>query len=437
MSTPPSEPPSPGTDETARPPTPVELPGAVRTADPRARVLPLRPGRARTAAAAGLAGLVAAGVLSTVVLVDDSWADRGPADATPPVVADATDLTATSTLVRGVPPGYVGGRVLRAGPPIQPSSGSSAVPVSTAPRTLGALVPLAGSTGGWDDWFTSPPTASADWPAPVSAPLAPPVPPASPAGVPSTACGAGPATITVASYNILGAGSRSGGGYDLRWVSGDLAAWDVDVAILQEVYRKGGQAARKDQPAQLGAALDMDYAFGFNARKGPRTEYGTSILSRYPITDRANTLLPNRGGLEQRGVLRATIDVDGRPVDVFDTHLQPGADDLKVSQATKVAEAVSGRRRATGNPALLGGDFNSTPTGNPARPLTAVLADTWAAVGAGSGFTHPARRPNARIDRLYHSSGLTPVSSTVRPSKASDHNAVSATYRLAGTPDCG
>ena len=434
----PTNPSDPSNEGEGTPGVAVELPGAVRAADPHARVLPLRPGRVWTTAAAGLAGVVAAGVLVTAVLVDDSWADRGPEPAAVAAV-DPGDVAATSTLVRGVPLGYIGGPVLRAGPPIRMVSDTSTLPPGTASPTLGAPVAPTTAVGEWDEWFSSDQVSPVAGTAPAAPALAAPPTealPAPAAPAQATGCGAAPATLSVASYNILGAGSRFGGGYDLSRVSGDLAAWDVDVAILQEVYRKGGDPARKDQPAQLGAALDMAYAFGFNARKGPHTEYGTAILSRYPIVDRANTLLPNRNGLEQRGVLRATIEVGGRNVDVFDTHLQPGADDLKVTQARSVADVISGRRAATGNPALLGGDFNSIPTGNPAAPLTAVLRDTWAAVGVGSGFTHPARRPNARIDRLYHSAGLTPVSTTVRPSKASDHNAVSATYRLPGTPAC-
>lgn len=242
-------------------------------------------------------------------------------------------------------------------------------------------------------------------------------------------------TVRVVTYNILGAGSRSGGGYDLARVRADIASWDVDVAILQEVYRRGGDPARSDQPADLAAGLGMDWAFGYNTRKGPRTQYGTAVVSRFPIVEQANARLPNRAGLEQRGLLRATLDVEGTRLDVYDTHLQhtPQAADLRVQQARSIAGIVGARRAATGNPAVLGGDFNSSPTGSVAAALNGPLRDTWFDVGVGQGATAPAGNPGARIDRLYQSADVVPVAASVRPTAASDHNAVSAVYELPGS----
>ena len=244
-----------------------------------------------------------------------------------------------------------------------------------------------------------------------------------------------PTTVRVATYNILGAGSRFGPGYDLGRVRADIASWDVDVAILQEVYRLGGDPARRDQPADLAGGLGMDWAFGYNARKGARTQYGTAVLSRYPIVEQANARLPNQPGLEQRGLLRATVDVEGTRLDVYDTHLQhtPQAAALRTQQARSIAAMVQARRAATGNPAVLGGDFNSSPTGTVGAALNAVLRDTWFDVGAGQGATHPAGRSIARIDRLYQSDDVVAVGAAVRPSSASDHDAVTAVYEVPGS----
>ncbi len=244
-----------------------------------------------------------------------------------------------------------------------------------------------------------------------------------------------PTTVRIATYNILGAGSRFGGGYDLARVRADIASWDVDVAILQEVYRLGGDAARSDQPADLAAGLQMSWAFGYNARKGARTQYGTAVLSRYPIVEQANARLPNWSGLEQRGLLRATVDVEGTRLDVYDTHLQhtPQAEPLRVQQARSIAGMIGARRAATGNPAVLGGDFNSSPTGTVGAALNGVLRDTWFDVGVGQGATHPAGRVTSRIDRLYQSGDVVPLAAAVRPSAASDHEAVTAVYEVPGS----
>lgn len=251
-------------------------------------------------------------------------------------------------------------------------------------------------------------------------------------GGPQPPCAAAPArTLRVATYNIKGAASRTGG-FDLGSVARDVAAWDVDVVALQEVYRYGDRRARRDQPAQLAGLLGMEQVFGFNTRKGRVTQYGTAVLSRHPITGTANVALPNRRGLEQRGLLRATIDVAGTEVDVLNTHLQhtPQAAVLRVRQARSIAAVVAARRITTGNPVVLGGDFNSSPTGSVSSVLQVPLDDTWPVAGVGQGATAPAGSPRARIDRLYHSADLRPLAAAVQPSATSDHRAVVAAYEV-------
>lgn len=54
----------------------------------------------------------------------------------------------------------------------------------------------------------------------------------------------------------------------------------------------------------------------------PRRQYGTAILSKYPIVEGRNTSLPRLGNSEQRGLLEGLIKVKGAPVRFYDTHLR-------------------------------------------------------------------------------------------------------------------
>ncbi|NUR82746.1 MAG: metal-dependent hydrolase, partial [Nonomuraea sp.] len=118
--------------------------------------------------------------------------------------------------------------------------------------------------------------------------------------------------LRVVTFNIHH-GRGPDGRLDLRRVADVLHTSGADVAALQEVDRH--YAARSDfadQAAWLATALGMRLAHGANldldpsAPGRPRRRYGTAVLSRFPIRDSGNTLLPRFPGSEQRGLLHAT-----------------------------------------------------------------------------------------------------------------------------------
>lgn len=232
--------------------------------------------------------------------------------------------------------------------------------------------------------------------------------------------------MVVANYNI-----KSGVAYgkaNLPTIAAHLRAWSPDVVLLQEVSRNLARGGNIDQAAHLAGQLGYHYAFGANLRFGGAKAYGTAILSRYPIVASENTALPNRPGGEQRGLLHAVLDVNGRELSAYVTHLQhaPAWEPLRIEQAQTVAGILAGDPR----PKVIGGDFNSHPGSAPMRVITGSgVSDTWPAVGDGNGATVPAPHPNGRIDYLLHED-LTPVSAHVDPGVASDHLPILATYRI-------
>ncbi|MBE6675927.1 MAG: hypothetical protein E7594_03700 [Ruminococcaceae bacterium] len=83
-------------------------------------------------------------------------------------------------------------------------------------------------------------------------------------------------------------------------------------------------------------------------------EYGTAILSRYPILSFTVTELPSEGAREARSVGHACLDVNGTQVDFFNTHLSVESDALCAKQLTKLAELTA--KHGTW---ILTGDFNT------------------------------------------------------------------------------
>ncbi|MEJ7831374.1 MAG: endonuclease/exonuclease/phosphatase family protein [Nocardioides sp.] len=237
--------------------------------------------------------------------------------------------------------------------------------------------------------------------------------------------------IRVASFNIHGGVARNGA-YRLADIAEEIRAWEVDVVLIQEIHRFRRGSALADMPQALASQLGMDYAFGVNftlapeASGAPRRESGTAIVSRFPITDWENTLLPNSPGLQQRGLLRATLDLRGYAVDFYSTHLDHQSSAIRLAQARAIGTIAA----KSDNPFVLGGDFNASPGSPPMRAVATYATDAWPLSGEGQGLTMPASNPRLRIDYLLFRGIWAPRGSYVVTSAVSDHRALLTDFGL-------
>lgn len=236
--------------------------------------------------------------------------------------------------------------------------------------------------------------------------------------------------LTALTLNIH-AGRTKAGERELDRVADELRAWDADVVMLQEVDRGRERSDLLAQARTLGQRLGLDWAYGPTRRLDPGTT-GNAVLSRFPMVDTRSRLLPRLPGLFRRGLLQATIDVDGREVEVLATHLDHVRPAARRAQAAAVASVV----RRLDRPVLLGGDLNAEPGMPPLAILDrAGFDDPWPVVGSGSGFTVPAADPQRRIDYVLANDSFEPVRSDVLISVVSDHRAVRTGFELL-PPDC-
>lgn len=240
--------------------------------------------------------------------------------------------------------------------------------------------------------------------------------------------------LTVLTFNIHSARTADGSVH-LAEISEELATWDADVVLLQEVDRGRAWTGGVDMPAVLADRLGMAWAFGTNVRRSATNLYGTAILSRFPIESYRNTALPAPPGTQQRGLLNAVIDVDGTRMSVYDTHLEHTSADARVQQMRAIAPILA----ADELPKVFGGDLNAKPGSPVLLAAGPAVQDTWQAIGDGAGLTHPAGVPQHRIDYLMHGAGsdtdLAPLTTEVLASNVSDHRAVWATYELTSGSD--
>jgi endonuclease/exonuclease/phosphatase family metal-dependent hydrolase len=234
---------------------------------------------------------------------------------------------------------------------------------------------------------------------------------------------------------------------DLQASIAVMRAHAPDIVAVQEVDRFWARSAYVDEPAAIAAGLGMEHhCYAANLDHAPDThssiphQYGTAIVSRFPILDCSNTLLPRTGNNEQRGLTRALINVRGVPLQLYNTHLHTTVTD-RLLQTPVIGDVVDA---APAGAKVLMGDFNARPTAAEMIPIFARFVDAWTAgiptPDNPDGFTSPSRltgNPTSRIDYVFVSSQVTrrsayvPIDAETR--LASDHYPVVADIALPGS----
>lgn len=256
------------------------------------------------------------------------------------------------------------------------------------------------------------------------------------------------------SYNIqygLGADNK----YDLARIAGEIA--DGDIIALQEVDRFWKRSGLVDSPAVLaghlpqhhwvfGPNLDVDASYVEKNRVVQRRkQFGTMILSRWPILSTRNHLLPKWGDRKhhsiQQGMLEAVIVTPIGPIRVYSVHLSHLCETTRMPQIKAIREILvrapsEGGAWCGGHPrpssgwveedeppmprsCIVMGDLNCGPETREYAALIGDVApgygrltnrdgllDTWVVAGhaEASGATHPSG--DRRIDHVMISADL-------------------------------
>lgn len=203
----------------------------------------------------------------------------------------------------------------------------------------------------------------------------------------------------------------------------------ADIVGIQEMDRLTERSGRVDQIAELGRLTGMHYYFdkNINFQGG---EYGSGLLSRYPMIMKTNThyrmIRPN----EQRGLLQVILDVNGRKVLVMNTHLDYRDDHAE--RLLNVEEIKAAAERHRDLPVIMIGDFNMDP-GSPAHVrMKDMFVDLWELMGDGPGYTYDGPDRSKRLDYIFirPSIHLEPLRIFLTNAVASDHRPVTADILL-------
>ncbi|MFE7244694.1 endonuclease/exonuclease/phosphatase family protein [Streptomyces sp. NPDC057580] len=242
--------------------------------------------------------------------------------------------------------------------------------------------------------------------------------------------------LRVATYNIH-AGAGQDNVFDLDRTADAIRDLNADVIGLQEVdVHWSSRSDFIDEAEALAEKLDMEVFFApiyDNApatEGGDRAQYGTAVLSRYPVIEaenheitRLSTQVPNPVPAPAPGFAEVTVNVKGSHVHVYSTHLDYRANPLV--RSAQVADTLKVLAEDSG-PKVLVGDFNATANAPELAPLFKEMKDA----DPNGGGTYPAVNPTKRIDFVTVSPDVAVVDAQEVATDASDHRPVVADLEL-------
>lgn len=208
--------------------------------------------------------------------------------------------------------------------------------------------------------------------------------------------------LRVLSYNVHGCvgGDRR---LDPGRVAAVIAEARPDIVALQELDVGRPRSGGIDQAHHIAAALEMVSVF-HPAMHVAEEKYGDALLTALPMRTVRTGGLPSVG--EPRGAIWCEIDVGGRPLFVFNTHLGIRRRERREQVAALLGEDWLGHPACAGRDLVVMGDFNSIPSSPAFARLASRLELARRADGRLAGQTFPARLPLLRLDHIFLSGRL-------------------------------
>jgi len=229
---------------------------------------------------------------------------------------------------------------------------------------------------------------------------------------------ADPARLRVLTYNIHH-GVNAAGKLDLDALAAVIERQRADVVLLQEVGRGSLVSGTTDVGVWLSRRLGMHLIWG-PAADG---QFGNAILTSRRVLSSGSARMPKGDWSQIRGYVWARLDVGGRPVYVWSTHLDGGAD----RAAARQREIAALLRAWGGAPrTIIGGDMNSEPG---SAEMSRFLDGTGLRASALGDYA-PTTPAGKKVDWILGTDDLVFSDHGVHPSKTSDHYPVAVTVRI-------
>lgn len=175
---------------------------------------------------------------------------------------------------------------------------------------------------------------------------------------------------------------------------------DPDIVALQELDVFRERTSRVDQPKLISDLLRMDVHF-HSTMALAREQYGTAVLSRWPLLKVRSSSLPSLAGrkLENRAALWVRVDAEGTPLNVVNTHLGLTRGERRLQAEALLGPEWLGHPECR-EPRVLCGDFNMTHRRETTCFDGLCVRESWSRVGPPPK-TWPSLLPMLSLDRVF------------------------------------
>ncbi len=208
--------------------------------------------------------------------------------------------------------------------------------------------------------------------------------------------------LRVATYNVHKCKGMDGRVRPER-VARVLQEVNADIIALQEVHCVENHRPESDQARFLADSLGMQH-FHAEARRLHGGTYGNALLTRMPVGGFRNLDI-SHVGREERSVLRADVQINGRHLHVFNLHLGTDFFERRFQARALMEHRVLRSPDMHGERIVLG-DLNEWTRGHVTRTLTEELRRVDLEVPFFRKRTYPALLPFLHLDYIYFEHSL-------------------------------
>ena len=171
------------------------------------------------------------------------------------------------------------------------------------------------------------------------------------------------AQFTLASFNICSSHFMEQKYTDanLARLADMIAISGADVVALQEVDRGATRSNGVDMAARLSEMSGLTHHYFIKIRDFQGGEYGTAILSRYPIVESQTLNFPVQIATQGTSCGWVKLNVEGKAVTVFNTHLSIENEESNTETLCCFGDILKNYLANNDGGCLACGDFNTLP----------------------------------------------------------------------------
>jgi endonuclease/exonuclease/phosphatase family metal-dependent hydrolase len=241
-------------------------------------------------------------------------------------------------------------------------------------------------------------------------------------------------TLKVLHWNIS-QGHDPSGRPNIDRIATYIASKRPDVVSLNEAWKYSSTSSHCQQIAdRLRALTGETWRYHFIQKWGASTGEGEAVMTRLDVDATDDYLLS-----VQRSVAMLRLNVNGRIVHVFSTHLDHQSSSTRLSQVRQLVSWADNHSEQR----IIAGDFNSWPGTTEINEMGRTYYDGWAVARAAGTAYSSASNPdgntrNTRIDYVWSSKGATALrvvradvwEGTDSLGRMSDHRPLMVTYQV-------